>query len=195
MTDLLRELKQRLRKEASSRRAQQPDPDRVSRDILERLAALPEWGRATTVMFYVDVRHEVRTRWFFESVWSQGRRLVVPYCEQGQLGLFRLERLDELSPGTMGVLEPKPLLRELDDRGVEPAELDLIVIPGVAFDREGHRLGYGMGYYDKFLHRIRSDTMKLGVCFESQLFAEIPVLPHDIVMDAVVTERAVYRAS
>ncbi|MEN6407817.1 MAG: 5-formyltetrahydrofolate cyclo-ligase [Thermoguttaceae bacterium] len=195
MTDLLRELKQRMRKEASSRRARQPNADRISRQIFDRLAALPEFARSTAVMLYVDVRNEVRTRWFFDSVWNQGRRLIVPYCEEGQLRLFQLERLDELSPGTMGVLEPRAELREQDDRNVDPAELDLIVVPGVAFDREGHRLGYGMGYYDKFLHQIRSDTVKLGVCFESQLFPEIPVLPHDIVVDAVVTERAVYRAS
>ena len=92
----------------------------------------------------------------------------------------------------MGVLEPKQELRGRADRRIDPTELDLIVAPGLAFDRRGGRLGYGKGYYDRFLHQIRGDATKLAVCFECQLFPEIPVLPHDVRMDLVVTENAIY---
>jgi 5-formyltetrahydrofolate cyclo-ligase len=193
--DEVRRLKQRMRVEASARRAGQPDAERLSRRIVERLAALPEYARAGTLMFYLDVRSEVRIRWFLPTAWEAAKRVVVPYCENGEIELFRLVDLDELAPGTMGVLEPKTELRQNGDRRVAPVELDLIVAPGLAFDRRGGRLGYGKGYYDRLLHQIRPDATKLAVCFECQLFPEIPVLPHDIRMDMVVTENAVYRVS
>ena len=66
-------------------------------------------------------------------------------------------------------------------------------MPGLSFDRRGGRLGYGKGYYDKLLHQVRGDAAKLAVCFECQLVAEVPSLPHDVRMDLIVTEKAVYR--
>ena len=124
--------------------------------------------------------------------WEQGKRAVVPYCENGEIELFLLDSMGELAPHTMGVLEPKGELRGRPDRKIEPPELDLIVVPGLAFDRRGGRLGYGKGYYDRLLHQIRPEATKLAVCFECQLFPEIPVLSHDICMDMIITEKAVY---
>jgi len=192
--DQIRQLKKQMRLEAAERRAGQPAPEDASRKIFQRLAALPEFARAKTLMLYLDVRSEVRTRWYVPQAWSAGRRVVVPFCRNGEIELFRLERLDELLPGTMGVLEPKSELRDRADRAVEPSALDLIVVPGLAFDRLGGRLGYGKGYYDRLLHRTRPDALKAAVCFERQLFPEIPVMPHDIRMDRVITENAVYGA-
>lgn len=193
--DEVRRLKQQMRIEASARRAKQPDADRLSRQIFGQLTALPEYADARTLMLYLDVRHEVRTRWFLPKAWGDGKRVVVPYCENGQIELFQLDSLAEVAPATMGVLEPKPDLRRRPDRMVDPVELDLIVAPGLAFDRRGGRLGYGKGYYDRFLHQLRDDATKSAVCFECQLFPEIPLLPHDIRMDMVVTENAVYQAN
>ncbi len=193
--DEVRRLKKQMRREATARRAKQPDAERLSRQIFQQLAALPEYVRARTLMLYLDVRSEVRTRWFVHTVWGEERRVVVPYCENGEIELFRLNSFDELAAGTMGVLEPKPDLRGCTERKIDPSELDLIVAPGLAFDRRGGRLGYGKGYYDRLLHRIRADATKLAVCFECQLFAEIPILPHDIRMDMIVTEKAVYQAN
>jgi 5-formyltetrahydrofolate cyclo-ligase len=190
--DDLRRLKQEMRTEASARRAKQADADRLSRQIFGRLAALPQYARARAIMLYLDVRSEVQTRWFLPTAWAAQKLVVVPFCEDGEIELFKLQGLDELLPATMGVLEPKPDLRGRVDRKVDPAELDLVVVPGLAFDLRGGRLGYGKGYYDRFLHQLRPDVTKLAVCFESQIFPEIPVLPHDIRMDLVVTENAVY---
>jgi 5-formyltetrahydrofolate cyclo-ligase len=194
MTDDALRLKQDLRIEAAARRAKQPDADRVSREIFDRLVALPEYVKASTVMLYLDVRSEVRTCWFVPAAWEAGKRVVVPYCEDGEIELFHLHRFEELAPGMMDVLEPRPELRGDPQKAVLAAQLDLIVVPGLAFDRQGGRLGYGKGYYDKLLHQIRPDATKAGVCFECQVFPEIPLLPHDIRMDLVVTENAVYRA-
>jgi 5-formyltetrahydrofolate cyclo-ligase len=195
ITDEVRQAKQRMRAEAAARRANQPDAQRLSEVIFERLAALPAYANARTVMLYLDIRDEVRTRWFVPTAWGQGKRVVVPYCERSRLGLFRLDSFDELAPAALGILEPKLELRGRPDRQVDPTQLDLIVAPGVAFDRCGGRLGYGKGYYDKLLDQIRGDATKLAVCFECQLVAEVPLLPHDARMDLIVTERAVYTPS
>lgn len=185
-------LKRQLRAEASARRANQPEVDRLSRQIFERMTALPEYSRARTLMTYLDVRSEVRTRWFLPTAWAEDKQVVIPYCDNGDIELFRLKAVDELAPGTMGVLEPKHELRHRDDRKVDPAELDLVIMPGLAFDRQGGRLGYGKGYYDRFLHQIRVDATKLAVCFECQLFPEIPVTDHDVRMDMLITEKRIY---
>jgi 5-formyltetrahydrofolate cyclo-ligase len=190
--ELCRE-KQRIRKEAVRRRNGLPGAEALSRRIFQRLAALPEYARARTVMLYLDIRSEVRTRWYLPTLWGEhGKGAVVPYCRAEELGLFRVTSLEELAPGTMRILEPRPQWRDRAERCVAPDELDLILVPGVAFDRRGGRLGYGRGYYDKLLRRVRPDAAKIALCFECQLFAEIPSLAHDVRMDKVVTEDAVY---
>jgi 5-formyltetrahydrofolate cyclo-ligase len=190
--DEVRRLKGQMRAEASARRAKEPNAEAFSRAIFQRLVALPEYAFARTLMLYLDVRSEVRTRSFVPTAWQEGKRVVVPYCKDGKIELFRLDHLDELAPGIMAVPEPKPELRGCADRSIDPSELDVIVVPGLAFDRRGGRLGYGKGYYDKLLHQIRNDARKVAVCFECQLVPEVPLLPHDIRMDMIVTENSVY---
>jgi 5-formyltetrahydrofolate cyclo-ligase len=191
--DTVRRLKQQIRTEALGRRAAQADAENYSRRIVKRLTSLSEYVSARTLMLYVGMRTEVRTQELFSTAWAEGKQIVVPFCESGNIELFPLLDMQELSPGMMGVLEPKPELRHRADRNVDLVEVDLVVAPGVAFDRNGGRLGYGKGYYDRFLHCLRSGATKLGICFECQLFPELPVTPHDVPMDAVVTEDAVYR--
>jgi 5-formyltetrahydrofolate cyclo-ligase len=191
-TEAMPRLKERIRAEAMARREAQPDGERLSRDIFAHIDALPVYRQSRTVMLYIGIRGEVHTRWFVPTVWKRQKRLVTPYCAGGEIVLFRLESFEELASAAMGLWEPKPEWRRRADRAVDPAELDLILAPGLAFDRQGGRLGYGKGYYDRLLPRTRPDATKLGTCFECQLFAEVPRLPHDIVMDGVVTEKAVY---
>ncbi len=184
--------KAEIRKQANDNRRQQPDKERLSEAICARFASLPEYAAAGTVMFYVDVRSEVRTRQFLPTALAQGKRVVIPYCVADELELFRLESLDELAVATFGILEPKRDLRTLPQKRVEPEALDLVMVPGVAFDRQGGRTGHGKGYYDRLLERVRLDAPLIGIAFECQMFPEIPMLPHDIRMDKVITERAIY---
>lgn len=185
--------KQQIREQAHAARRALPDKDERSARILQRVQALPEYERAATVMFYIDVRAEVRTRVTLPDALASGKRIVVPWCNaHGELELFRLESMDELELGMYRILEPKAELRELPEKQVAPHELDLILVPGVAFDRTGGRTGHGKGYYDKLLQHARADAPLVALAFECQMFSEIPMHAHDIYMDRIVTEDAVY---
>lgn len=188
----LQRLKTEIREQSHAARNAQPQKDELSQVIVERFVSLPEYQRAQTVMFYVDVRSEVRTRHYFATALTHGKRIVVPYCVDGELELFHLQSMDELSVGMYKILEPREDLRGVPEKRVEVEELDLIMVPGVAFDRRGGRTGHGKGYYDKLLEHCRPDTPLVALAFECQLFPEIPMQEHDIFMDKVVTESAVY---
>ena len=143
-------------------------------------------------MLYVGVRSEVGTRPFLLEAMAGGKRVVVPYCVGRDLHLFHLQGMEELAASGFGLLEPRPELRADPAKRADPAELDLVMVPGVAFDRRGGRLGHGKGYYDRLLPRVRRNAPLVAVAFECQLFPEIPMLEHDIFMDQVVTETAIY---
>lgn len=186
------ERKTAIRKQAHENRKNQPDKDAVSVQIVDRFMKLPEYAAATTVMFYVDVREEVRTRQALPEALASGKRIVVPYCVDGELELFWLENMDELELGMYRILEPRADLREVESKRLQPTDLDLIMVPGVAFDRNGGRTGHGKGYYDKLLQHAKPTTPLIALAFECQMFEEIPAESHDIYMDKVVTENAVY---
>jgi 5-formyltetrahydrofolate cyclo-ligase len=188
----LAERKQAIREQAHAARRAQPDKDAVSGQIMQRFMQLPEYQSARCVMFYVDVRAEVRTRHVLPAALESGKRIVVPYCVDGELELFHLEQMSELETGMYRILEPRAELRELPAKRVAVDQLDLILVPGVAFDRQGGRTGHGKGYYDKLLEHARPSTPLVAAAFECQLFDEIPTGSHDIYMDKIVTEAAVY---
>src|SRR3954467_13707535 len=182
----LREAKQKLREQAHANRNAQPDKDALSDAICATFLALPEYAAARTVLFYVDVRSEVRTRQALPTALTHGKKIVVPWCnDQGELELFHLESMDELATGMYRILEPRPELRSLPAKQVAATELDLVMVPGVAFDRSGGRMGHGKGYYDKLLQHARPDAPLIALAFECQLFPEIPTDSHDIFMDAI----------
>ncbi len=186
------EKKQQIRKAAHENRRNQEDKDGISEKIVERFMQLPEYDAAQTVMFYVDVRDEVRTRHALPAAIESGKRIVIPFCVDGELELFHLEAMDELEVGMYKILEPKAELRDVAAKRFGPTDLDLIMVPGVAFDRVGGRTGHGKGYYDKLLQHAPASTPLIALAFECQLFEEIPCEEHDIYMDKVVTESATY---
>jgi 5-formyltetrahydrofolate cyclo-ligase len=192
MTVELHEEKKAIREKAHAARNALTDKDALSQIICERLVTLPEYQAAHTVMYYVDVRSEVRTRLYLQTALGHGKRIVVPYCVDDELETFHLTDMNQLSVGMYKILEPRPELRTIAELKVPVAELDLIVVPGVAFDRNGGRLGHGKGYYDKLLEHARPQTPLIALAFECQLFPHIPMQEHDVYMDKVVTEKACY---
>jgi len=185
------------RRFAYAARQTQADKDVVSERICQRLMQIPAYRVAATVMWYVHCRSEVRTLPAIQRALQTGQRVVVPYCTVDEggapcLGLWRLQNLDELQKGTWGILEPPRARWHDPEHRAEVEALDLIVVPGVAFDREGGRLGNGAGYYDRLLARVRSDCKLVGIAYEAQLLTEIDRAAHDVDMDLVVTEASVY---
>lgn len=188
----LREQKRQMRQQALAARAAQEDKDALSRRIMDRLLELPAYEQARTVMLYIGVRSEVSTREYVPRILASGRRVVVPFCQGDVLGLFLLSDLNELEPSGFGLLEPSRGLRGQADRRPDVRDLDLIAVPGLAFDRRGARLGHGKAYYDRLLHHVRRDTVLAGLAFECQMTAEVPTGRRDVFMDLVITEDAVY---
>ncbi len=186
-----------MRRAAYDARNAQPDKDTVSDAAVARLVALPEYRAAKTVLWYLDCRSELRTRQALPGALASDQRIVVPYCtvdEQGanKLGLWLLGGMDELIVGKWKILEPPRERWGEPGKEVDPTEIDLVIVPGVAFSREGGRMGNGQGYYDRLLARVRPDCRLIGLCYESQMFDDLVVSPHDVFMDKVVTELGVY---
>jgi len=179
-----------IREQARKNRVAQKDKDDLSRAICGRFMALPAYQAAKTVMWYVDAGSEVRTRHTLPEALTHGKRVVVPWCvvETNTLELFLLEDMSELVEGAYKILEPKDDLRRLPAKVVQPEELDLVMVPGTAFDPRGGRMGQGKGYYDRLLARARPDAPLVALAFDCQLFDEIPVAGHDVFMDEVLTE-------
>jgi 5-formyltetrahydrofolate cyclo-ligase len=189
----LADRKTAIRTAAHAARKAQGEKETVSTAITDRVMAMPQYKQAKCVMWYVDVRDEVRTRHALPETLLTSQKVVVPYCVDGELELFHLETMDELELGMYKILEPKESLRDVAAKKVAIEELDFVIVPGVAFDREGGRTGHGKGYYDKLLENAKPETPLVALAFECQLFDEIPMQSHDIYMDAVVTESAIYK--
>lgn len=183
--------KDELRRIALERRATLPDKDALSSQIMETLVALPEFAAAATVLVYLDARSEVRTRPALPRLLAGSRRIVVPWCDGNHLRLFLLQDLSELDSGRFGILEPRGELRERPDRNVDPRDLDLLAIPGVAFDRRGGRVGHGRGYFDRLLADARPEATLIGLAYDCQVFEQVPMEELDVPMDFLVTESGV----
>jgi len=182
-----------LREQARKNRVAQPEKDAISLQICDRFMALPEYQSARTVMWYVDAASEVRTRHTLPKALTHGKQVVVPWCvvETNELELFLLEEMSELVEGAYKILEPRSELRSLPAKRVTPNELDLVMVPGTAFDLHGGRMGQGKGYYDRLLAHARADAPLVAIAYDCQIFDEIPVAPHDVFMDKVITEQRI----
>ena len=192
--------KQQQRQKANDARNAQRDKTQLSKIICKKFITQSSYQQAQTVMWYLHCRSEVKT---FEAVSAQLRgkkTLVIPFCTKDQkgenkLGLWKLEDLSELMPGTWGILEPPKSRWNDKDKLVLPEDLDLIMVPGLAFDLKGGRLGNGAGYYDRLLQKVRPDTLLTAVCYESQIVDKVMMVKHDVYMDCLFTEKNSYQFS
>lgn len=169
-----------------------------SEAILERLFFLEKYERANMVMAYMSIRNEVSTEQLILRCLQSGRRVVVPKVEKStpdasggvvkSLGVYEIKEAGKhMAAGYMGIAEPDASVL----RRVDPLEIDMVVVPGVAFDGVRNRIGYGGGYYDRFLRTLRPDCLKAGVAFELQVFDSIPAASYDIPVDIIVTEERI----
>ena len=156
-----------------------------SASIAENLFALPEFRKAKTVAFYISKGSEVQTKSMLENAIAEGKKILVPSASERFI-LLEFVSFSDLEKGRFGLLEPKTKI-------AAKQEPDLIIIPGLAFDKNGNRIGYGKGGYDNFLKN--SKAKRIALCFECQLVDKIPAEEHDQKMDIVVTEKRVLRIS
>lgn len=185
--------KARLRQLALRRRDAQLKKPALSKTICATLERSSECRQAKTICSYVGVGSEVLTWSLLGAAMTVGQRLIVPYVDGNQLALFNLHDLAELAPAPFGLLEPRRELRDQPDRQMHAADVELFVVPGLAFDATGARLGYGKGYYDNLLHSAPGEIPRVGLAFACQIERRLPLLDYDVKMHVVITEDAVYR--
>lgn len=172
MLEKLKKQREELRKKRSLR-------------IKDKLFKLRVFKEAKTIMFYLALNPEVQTRIMIEEALKLGKKIAVPACDikAKKIKTCVLRNLENrhLKKGAYGISEPSR------GRPVDPAGIDLCIVPGLAFDLSGNRLGRGLGYYDRFLSRLPESAHKIGLAFKFQVLKHLPFcLPHDIRVDKVL---------
>ncbi|MEN8140365.1 MAG: 5-formyltetrahydrofolate cyclo-ligase [Thermodesulfobacteriota bacterium] len=167
---------------------------RASAAIGQRLRNLPPFQQAQTLLFYVNFKSEVATRELMAHCLAQGQRVAAPLTipHDSRLVAYEIREPElDLRPGSWGIPEPDPRrCQELD-----PTQLDLVLVPGAVFDRQGNRLGYGGGYYDRFFANLAPQALRVALCFQLQLAPAIPAQSHDVPVHYLITEEEVIRTA
>lgn len=157
-----------------------PQLQAMSAEAVARLMALPQMAAAKTVMLYYSLPDEVSTHELADRLVERGKVVVLPVVTgPAEMELRRYRSADYLSMGAFGIMEPT------GEPFTSLAEIDLAVVPGMAFDTRGNRLGRGKGYYDRFLSQLPQAT-KVGLCFPFQKFPGVPTDENDVRMDLVI---------
>jgi 5-formyltetrahydrofolate cyclo-ligase len=189
MENLVATEKKLLREQMRARR-RQLEPARqaaMSQAIISRLETLPIFQQARVIHAYVAWRNEVDTHDLIRRLLQERRRVAVPKVEPAtdQLQHYFITDFSELQDGAFGILEPPPAPNRL----AAPSQFDLVLVPGLAFDRAGNRLGMGKGHYDHFLAAVPSP--KIALAYDFQLVEKLPVEAHDQRVNMIITEKNV----
>lgn len=181
--------KDELRRQMKRQRASLCAAQRAAQDraITARVLTEPAFRQADTIFCYCSAAQEIDTRAILREAIAQGKRVCVPRTKRkGEMDACCITSLDELHPAAYGIDEPAE-----NCPVIAPAEIDLCIIPCLAADRRGFRLGYGGGYYDRFL--CQTAAVRLVLCAEDRLLARLPSQEHDIACDIILTESQVIR--
>ena len=186
--------KQSLRKQLLIERGNLP-PEFIlenSKKIAENLINLSIYQSSTNIMLYIATQDEVQTKEIIESAQRDRKRIFIPLIIRRDNVLLPSLVIDfekELIPGVLGIYQPRKEFYRI----YPPSVLDIIIIPGVAFTVQGHRLGRGGGYYDRFLSQLESKTLSIALSFEMQILNKIPIDVQDMPVDYIITEERVIR--
>lgn len=185
----IRAEKNNLRKEFKKYRLEMSKQEKASKDfeILNRVVSLPEYKNAKMLLTYVSTDIEVDTKSLIEGALIDGKTVLVPKCVDGKIDMkfYKISSISDLKPGAFGVLEPENCEQVSDFSDA------VCILPGLGFDLQGYRLGYGKGYYDRFLANFKGKN--IGVCYNICLKALIPHGKYDKMVDVLVTEKFVKR--
>lgn len=177
--------KNELRKEIRALRKAHTDAEihTMSLSVKEQVLKLSEYQKAEVLYAYMDCKHEVETRDIIRSAWAEGKRVAVPKVQGQEIQFYYITSFEDLEEGSFGIQEP-------GEGEAAEAEDALLLMPGVAFDPERHRVGYGGGFYDRFLEKHRG-LAAVALAFEFQVKEEVPFEEFDIRPAKVVTEQRV----
>ncbi|RJQ32217.1 MAG: 5-formyltetrahydrofolate cyclo-ligase [Actinobacteria bacterium] len=153
--------------------------------VKHKLFNSKEYKQAKNLLFYCSYGSEVITYLMIEETLAFGKKVFLPLCTQNNLQVREIKSLSDLNPGYGGILEPTENTRE-----VKPQEIDLVIVPGVCFDKTGYRLGYGKGFYDRFLKDV-PQVKKIGLCYCMQLVEKLDCEAHDIPVDMIISEEGI----
>lgn len=189
-------LKKEIRREVLRKRDSLSLGERIELSSLigKNLQGLEEFKQSRVIHFFLTTKSEVITEGAIRKALSMGKKVVVPVVDSRhkRLSLSMIKDYDrELTPASHGIREPRPEFL----RPISLHDIDLMVLPGVAFDIKGHRLGYGAGYYDRLLEDEEKRPYLVALAFEIQIIDNIPARNHDIRVDKIVTERRVIEAA
>ncbi len=170
------------------------DRESSSLQIFSSLYNTDEYRNSETILFYVNYRSEVVTKPYIEKALSEGKKVYCPRGEGLDISFFRIEKLSDLSAGYQGILEPdKDELKRYT--GNMQNDKTVVIVPGSVFDHSGNRMGYGKGFYDRFLKRY-AKLKKIAICYDMQIMdEEIFHNENDVRMDIIISERQVIRAN
>ncbi len=193
MKEATRTCKERLRKRVLAVRLglARSQAEASWQAILEKVLGLEAYREAKLVHTYVSSKeNEVDTHALIRACFAHGKRVAVPVVMPGTktLGHALIDGLDQLVVGPSGLAQPDPAAATWLPAA---AHFDLVVVPGLAFDRRGQRIGWGGGYYDRFLAQVQA--VKIGLCYDALVLDCIPGEPHDVPVDLVVAETAIYQ--
>ncbi len=163
-----------------------------SNALRENILSLPEWRNARTIAGYMPMKREAQITPLLESALGDKKKLFLPWVtpKTNDIALAPIQELkNDLVVSHYGILEPKD---ELKKTTFDPV-LDIILVPGIGFDKTGNRIGHGKGYYDRLL--ACTEGIRCGICFESHLVEQVPIDTYDQKMDLVITEKQVIRIS
>lgn len=160
---------------------------KAAQAVFDRLGGFDPYRRAKNVMAYMACRGELSLDMVLQDALAGGKALLLPRCEEnGRMTARWIETYSDLEFGAYGLMEPKA------DCGIaDPKAIELILVPGTAFDRKGSRIGQGAGYYDRFL--AQTDALRVGVCHDFALHACVAQEKHDVRMDYVITPGGIIR--
>jgi 5-formyltetrahydrofolate cyclo-ligase len=183
--------KAELRSVAIAKRDAIPLPVRKIKDaaIAERVFGLDIFSNASVVLLYASFRSEVSTGGIIEKALESGKKVLLPKVdtEETKLRLYEIKSVDDLEPGYMGIPEPQAS----EENSADIDDIDMVIVPGAAFDENGNRLGYGKGYYDRLLSGEGARPAIAALAYEEQIVKDIPAEPHDVKMELIITDRRV----
>ncbi|GAB6060252.1 5-formyltetrahydrofolate cyclo-ligase [Desulfonatronum parangueonense] len=178
----------RSRLTARRRSMQAEDALRRSHAVQERVRELPNWEAMRTVLVYLPFQNEVDTWELIHELWGRGVQTLAPCCRPdcpGEMDFYRFRSPEDLLPGSYSIPEPDPGRCSM----VDPLICDCILTPGVAFDRQGFRLGFGGGYYDRLLALTGVEVLTIGMAYDFQVLDDLPREPHDQSVQVLCTDK------